>query len=253
MKKLTVAISCYNFEDYLEKCLDSILIQKTNFDFDIIIRDDCSNDNSRTVIENISSKYSGVRNIRYIFGDTNCGVNKNVQLLLSECKSEYISLLDGDDLLTDDTKLQRQVEFLENNPEYAIHSTSYRYLYNDGTISPEEGWLCAVKEVISLQDLLDQNFITFGRTFRNIQNLFKDLGEKEWYLNIPYDDWALNFEILKHGLAKCDMSWCTGLYRITGRGVLTKDSEETLNSKNELCRSVLREEYTRFTNSDSNN
>lgn len=247
MKKLTVAISCYNFQDYIEECIHSILKQKTNFDFDIIIKDDYSKDNSRDVIKKLSEKYSHIRSIKYIFDEVNVGVNKNVAKLLSSCDSQYISLIDGDDFFSDENKLQNQVDFLEQNTEFVMHSTAYRYIYKNGNIVPTEvdKWLCGLKENVTIEDLLEKNIVTFGRTFRNLQSVFKELINKKYYLDTPYDDWALNFEILKYGKAKCE-DWPTGYYRITGTGVLTNDSDEVLNQKNEICRKILREEYLNF-------
>lgn len=251
MKKLTVAISCYNFENYIEQCIHSILEQKTNFDFDIIIRDDLSSDNSRELIKSISEKYSHIRNIRYIFDDVNVGVNKNIAQLLSSCQSEYISLIDGDDFLSDVDKLQRQIEFLDQNQDFVMHSSSYRYIYKDGSVFPSEPdkWLCPLRSEVFIEDLLENNIISFGRTFRNIPNVFSSLLTKDYYLSIPYDDWALNFEILKHGKAKCE-DYPSGYYRITGTGVLTNDSDSDREIKNEMCRSILKAEYNKFINTD---
>lgn len=246
MKKLTVAISCYNFENHIEQCVMSILSQKTNFDFDIVIKDDLSKDNSREVIRNLSDKYSHLREIRYIFDEENVGVNKNVASLLSSCQSKYISLIDGDDFFDDENKLQRQVDFLDLNPDYVLHSTSYKYIYKDGSIFPDDGrWLCPIKEDVNLEDLLEKNIITFGRTFRNLNKVFSELQNKSYYLDIPYDDWALNFEILKHGKAKCE-DYFSGYYRITGTGVLTNDSDEKRTEKNDACKKILQEEYSKI-------
>lgn len=254
MKKLTVAISCYNFGNYIEQCIHSILDQKTNFDFDIIIKDDLSSDNSRELIKNISDRYSHIRNIRYIFDDVNVGVNRNVAELLSNCDSKFISLLDGDDFLSDTNKLQNQVDFLERNSDFVMHSTSYRCIYKDGSIIPSENdkWSCGIKEIVTIEDLLEKNIITFGRTFKNIPDVFKSLLNKNYYLSTPYDDWALNFEILKHGKAKCE-DIPTGYYRITGSGVITIDSDSQREQKNQICRDILKKEYEDFIGLNKNN
>lgn len=255
MKKLTVAISCYNFGNYIEQCIHSILDQKTNFDFDIIIKDDLSSDNSRELIKNISDRYSHIRNIRYIFDDVNVGVNKNVAQLLSNCSGEFISLLDGDDFLSDVNKLQNQVDFLEQNPDFVMHSTSYRYLYKNGDVVPNDPgmFLCGIKEEVVIEDLLESNIITFGRTFRNFKDVFKGLLNKNYYLSTPYDDWALNFEILKYGKAKCEVGSPSGYYRITGSGVLTNDSDSQREQKNQICKDILKKEYEEFIGLNKNN
>lgn len=249
MKKLTVAISCYNFGNYIEDCVKSILNQRTNFDFNIIIRDDCSKDNSRSVIENLSENFSGIREIKYVFGHENVGVNKNIQLLLSECDGQYIALLDGDDLLTYENKLQEQVDFLDKNLDFSLSCTAYRYLHLDGSIEPDdERIVTGLKEVVALSDLVHTNYITFGRVFRNYRESFSNLSDSKFYLEMPYDDWALNFEILKHGKAKCETNMCSGLYRITGTGVMTKNSDAEIMETNEKCKRMLVDEYEKFIN-----
>jgi glycosyltransferase involved in cell wall biosynthesis len=247
MKKLSVAVSCYNFEKYIEECITSILNQKTNFDFEIVIRDDFSNDGSVEIIKNLAEKYSGIRNIRLILDKNNLGPNRSIQNILENCYGEYIALIDGDDLLIDEFKLQRQVDFLDENPSFVMHSTSFKYLHADGRIEPEEEDLIVggLKEIVTIEDLLDGNIISFGRMFRNIRSVFKNLSNQKYYIEIPYDDWGLNFEILKYGLAKCDKS-LSGYYRITGNGVITGKSESEIHKQNDLCRDLLRDEYNKF-------
>jgi len=247
MKKLSVAISCYNFEKYIEECIISILDQKTNFDFEIVIRDDFSNDKSAEIIKNIAEKYSDIRNIRCILDKNNLGPNRSIQNLLENCYGEYIALIDGDDLLIDDLKLQKQVDFLEENPSFVMHSTSFKYLHSDGRIEPEEEDLIVggLKEVVRIEDLLESNIISFGRMFRNLKSVFRNLINQKYYLEIPYDDWGLNFEILKYGVAKCD-SFLSGYYRITGNGVITGKNESEIHKQNEMCRNLLRDEYNKF-------
>ena len=249
MKKLTVAISCYNFENYIEECVRSILKQKTNFDFDIVIRDDLSKDRSREIIRELAEKNSHIRNIKYIFGEHNLGVNRNVQNLLENCEGQYIALIDGDDFYSDEFKLQKQVDFLDENQSYVMHSTSYRYMHKNGVPEPLDPnfWYCGVKDTVSIEDLLERNIISFGRVFRNLKEPFKNLINKDYYIGIPYDDWALNFEILKYGYCKCE-DFPSGFYRITGNGVITGNSDDEIKRKNEICRKLLKEEYNLYKN-----
>jgi glycosyltransferase involved in cell wall biosynthesis len=247
MNKLTFGISCYNFENYIERCLTSVLEQKTNFDFDIIIRDDCSTDNSREVLTELKNRYGGLRKIELIFGKTNVGTHENVSLLLSACSGEYVSLLDGDDFITDDTKLQKQVEFLDQNKDFVLHSTSWRCVDKNGNYDTEDGsWFTPVHTIVNLVDLLSMNYITFGRLFRNIKEISENIKGESYYKTIPYDDWGLNFEILKHGKAMCDPNWPSGVYRITGSGVITSNTREQIEYKNSMCREILTVEYDRF-------
>jgi glycosyltransferase involved in cell wall biosynthesis len=247
MNKLTFGISCYNFGNYIEKCLTSVLSQKTDFEFDVVVRDDFSTDNSREILTEIKNSYTGPIKITLLFGEANVGTHENISRLLSSCTGEYVSLLDGDDFITDNNKLQKQVEFLDQNRDFVLHCTSWRCIDKNGNYSPEEGsWFTPVHEVVTLEDILNVNYITFGRLFRNIKAISESISSDNYYKTFPYDDWGLNFEILKHGKAMCDSSWVSGVYRITGSGVITSNTPQEIESKNNKCREILDYEYRRF-------
>ena len=165
MKKLSVIIPSYNFEDYISDCVDSVYKQKTNFDFDVIIRDDHSTDNTQEKLKQIKLKYPKVK---ILDGSQNLGALGNIKLLLDSSNSEYIAYLDGDDLFGDEDILQQQVDFLDQNPEYVMTFTTTKYLYEDYTPPHEEDiFIISLKEEITTKDLLDTNYVGFGRVFRN--------------------------------------------------------------------------------------
>lgn len=115
-----VNIACYNHGQFIEQAIESVLDQKTNFSFRILIGDDASNDNSSEVIKKLETRYSN--KIKAYYHPFNRGINtsneSNGLFLLKQSKSKYIALLDGDDYWTNSHKLQNQVNFLESNPEY---------------------------------------------------------------------------------------------------------------------------------------
>lgn len=117
-----VSICCitYNHENYIAQALDSMLMQETNFPFEIIVRDDCSTDKTASIIGNYMEKYPHV--IKPIFEQEN-QYSKGIKPLPVVAKNaigKYIALCEGDDYWTDPVKLQKQFEFLENNTEYAL-------------------------------------------------------------------------------------------------------------------------------------
>jgi glycosyltransferase involved in cell wall biosynthesis len=229
--KLSVIIPCYNFSDYIEQSIRSVLDQITNFEFEILIGDDFSSDNSLEIIESIKSD-----KIKVFKNETNIGGHKNIINLFKNAKGEYISYIDGDDYFIDQYKLQKQVDFLDINKEYSLHSTGC-YIHCDTIPYPHS---IPLREELSIEDILENNLISFGRTFRNIPNLIKD-----WMLDMPYLDWCVNFELLKYGKAKCE-SWPSGCYRITGKGVITSDNEEDVILNNNNIKTQLNKEYEYF-------
>jgi len=232
--KLSVIISSYNFEKYIEECIISFINQRTNFEYEILVRDDGSEDNTKNILLELSKKY---KNLRVLDGSKNLGALKNINTLLKNAKGKYITYLDGDDYLTDMDTLQKQVDFLDNNPEYVLHSCGYKWLGNDGEITPSEGNFCGLKSVITQKDMLENNYVTFCRTFRNIKNLLKDT-----YGDIKYLDWLINFNILSHGLGKSE-NWCAGHYRITNEGMITSQTAEEKNKTFEDVKNFLEKEY----------
>jgi glycosyltransferase involved in cell wall biosynthesis len=235
-KSLSVIVSSYNFEKYLEECIDSIYNQKITYGYEVIVRDDCSKDNTKDVLVKLKEKYP---DLRVLNGDINLGALENIRTLLNACTTKYIAYIDGDDYFDNYTILNEEVEFLENSPNYSMVCTGTRYLYPDGKMLPEqEGiFMLSLLEDISTNDLLTINHVSFARVFRNIPNLIKD-----YFKNLPYVDWPLNYEISKHGLIKC-IHKCGGIYRISNDGMFSNVSEEEKNKKNIIVSNELKRQH----------
>ena len=245
MSKLTVLVVSYNFEKWIEQCLQSIIEQKTNFDFDIFIRDDNSTDLTRQIIKNFVENQDNKSRFKLFFEEINLGIHKNYQILISNCESQYICYIDGDDYFTDPTRLQNQVDFLDQNPEYIIHSTSYKHHMSDDTIYPVGWWFGPLKVSCEIGDIVEKNLILFGRTFRNLGNEFEKLWNNENWLIIKWEDWFLNFFLLKYGKSCC-YDYPTGHYRQTGVGRLSSLPPDMVQYHEDECRKILRKEYENF-------
>jgi len=114
---VSVCIMSYNLEDYIAEALDSVLIQKVNFAYEIIVGDDYSTDNTRRILKEYVEKYP---HIKIIFHKKNLGMLGNFSATLRKCEGKYIALLDGDDYWINPLKLQKQVDFLELNQDYSM-------------------------------------------------------------------------------------------------------------------------------------
>ena len=235
MKKLSVLVPSYNFGKYIIDCVDSIFKQKTNFEFDVILRDDNSTDDTLEKLKILNNKYP---NLIILDGSVNLGAFHNIKKLYESTNSEYIAYLDGDDMFGDEDKLQRQVDFLDSNPMCVMHFTGSRYLNSDGTIFPDDSRLiCSVKKIITTNDLLTSNYIGFGRMFRNIPNILKDE-----YKDLPYVDWPMNYELSKHGLCAYE-EFFGGIYRISNDGIYSTLSEEEKQEGANLVREAINQNY----------
>ncbi len=122
-----VSICCgaYNHEKYIKDAIDSFLMQKTNFNYEIIINDDASIDSTADIIREYEKKYPNI--IKPIYQKENQyskHIPINVTFLYPKARGKYIAICDGDDYWCDENKLQMQVNFLEKNNNYSFSSHS---------------------------------------------------------------------------------------------------------------------------------
>ncbi len=116
--KLSVIFITYNHEKYVEKALRSVLEQKTDFCFEVVIGEDCSTDGTCRIMDRVIEEYPGIP-VKKIYRSKNTGrPTQNVYETTMECRGQYLAYLEGDDYWCDENKLQKQVDFLEKHPEY---------------------------------------------------------------------------------------------------------------------------------------
>ncbi len=129
--KLSVILITYNHEKYIEKALDSVLSQVTDFPFEIVIGDDCSPDDTKNIIREYRDKYPDI--IRIVHREKNTGrPTLNVYETTMKCRGDYLAYLEGDDYWTDSDKLQKQMDFLNEHPEYIACTHSHKMIDDNG-------------------------------------------------------------------------------------------------------------------------
>ncbi len=112
--KVSVCVISFNHEAYIAKCLDSIVNQKTGFEFEVIVRDDGSADNTSALIKRYSDKYPTI--FRVLDGSKNLGAVANLLATLSHARGAYVAICEGDDYWIDDLKLEKQAAALDQDP-----------------------------------------------------------------------------------------------------------------------------------------
>lgn len=127
-KKVSIFVVTYNQENYIRECLDSIVNQIVNFDYEIVVGEDCSTDNTLAVCKEYAEKYS---QIKLIYSDQNIGFIKNWERVLNACEGEYIAMCEGDDYWADINKLQKQVDFLDKNQDYSVCGGLINHYYEE--------------------------------------------------------------------------------------------------------------------------
>ncbi len=119
--KLSIVVSVYNHEGYIEECLRGIAMQEVDFDYEVYVGEDCSPDGTRDVLRRLEPELPDSFHILY--REKNMGAVANGADLYDHCRGTYLASLEGDDYWTDPHKLQKQVDFLDANPDYvAVYS-----------------------------------------------------------------------------------------------------------------------------------
>jgi glycosyltransferase involved in cell wall biosynthesis len=132
MKPLvSVCMITYNHEKYVAQAIDSTLSQQTNFDYEIVIGEDCSTDRTREICLKYHKKYGKI--VKLLENEKNIGMMQNFIRSFNTCKGKYIALLEGDDYWLDPYKLQKEVDILEAHPEYSMVFTARNVVDKDGT------------------------------------------------------------------------------------------------------------------------
>ena len=131
---ISVIMLTYKHESYIQQAIEGVLKQQTSYSWELIIADDNSPDGTQFICERFAK--TDVR-IRYIRNASNLGANKNFFNAYSLAKGKYIALCEGDDYWSDPLKLEKQVGFLEQNPDYAICFHNVQIL-KDSTLHENE-------------------------------------------------------------------------------------------------------------------
>ena len=207
MMKVSVIVPTYNHEKYIKTCLDGILSQKTSFKFEILVGEDESSDSTRDIVrkyeleypDKIKVFYNDRKNVIYVDGYPTG--RANLVNLLKSAKGKYVAICEGDDYWTNTLKLQKQVDFLDNNFDFSI--CFHDAIWFDG----DKQFLCSKlqetlqsgKDIFELRDLLKSNFIpTASVVFRN--KLVQEFPD--WYIEFPFADWPLHILNAVHGKIK---------------------------------------------------
>lgn len=141
----------YNHESYIAQAVESVMMQQTNFDYKLYIGEDCSADGTIEICKKLKEKYP--KKIDLFLNAKNLGASQNAQQIYKACTesgAKYIAMLEGDDYWTDPLKLQKQVDFLEANPEFSMCFHNY-YTKKEGLLKEAKP---SPLEVLSLSDYI---------------------------------------------------------------------------------------------------
>lgn len=222
MTQVSIIITSYNYEKYIEKCILSCINQKNFDDFEVIVVDDGSSDNTKSVLE----KYSDC--IRY-FVNQNQGIEKASNFGIKQAKGEFFVRVDADDML-DKNYLQNVVPLLQNS--------KYAFVYSDYSVIDGEDKIISTKKLPDFDTNEIKNrgdFLATGTIYK--KNIFFELGlYNEETKNCGLENFELTLNILKNGY----IGLCTHLplfyYRQHGTNVSLVRRESIIDYGEKLAK-----------------
>jgi glycosyltransferase involved in cell wall biosynthesis len=192
--KVSALILTYNHERFVGAAIEGALMQKTSFPCELVIADDCSTDGTPEVIRRYWERYPD--RIRPRLNRHNIGAARTLTHAYHACTGQYVALVEGDDYWTAPDKLQRQADFLDRHPEYAMCFHSVHMIWEEGDHAPRLYRPARIQARYTLRDLADSNFIgTCSVMYR--RGVFGEYPA--WYYLTPVDDWCQHVLHAQHG------------------------------------------------------
>jgi len=192
----------YNHESYIAQAIESVLMQKTDFPFQLIIGDDCSIDRTREILAYYSEKYSPL--VKVIYNNKNLGAQENSKNVFTNCSGQYIAMCEGDDFWNDKMKLQKQINLIRKI-DYVLVHTDYNLLYqNSGKriFNNNRAKLLVIPEGNAFNSLLSPyvpmiatSTVIFRNHLIDINRFYDFVRKKKWRLG----DLALWLELSLKG------------------------------------------------------
>jgi glycosyltransferase involved in cell wall biosynthesis len=233
---LSICCITYNHENYISQAIEGFLAQKTSFNFEIIIHDDASTDATASIVKKYEQEHPNL--IKAIYQTENQyskGIKPWPNFVFPIARGKYIALCEGDDYWTDPYKLQKQVDYLEANPEYNL--TCHRYqTYNETTktLTEDGNEVCFTagnEDGLTFDALyIFRRWIskTLTVVFRNDHNYSSLLSQYQYARDVH-----LFYHILKNGKGFF-FPFIGGVYRVHDGGVFSASSQMDKLTKGSL-------------------
>lgn len=195
---VSIIVVTYQHAPYIRQCLDGILMQEVDFEYEILLGDDESTDGTREICIEYAERHpdkirlflhSRENNIKIAGRPTG---RFNFIYNLFSARGKYIALCEGDDYWIDHTKIAMQVEFFENNREFILHGY-------DAFVEGDENRKYIFGN--SEDQMIDSNRIVLKNRFATLTVMFRvsHLKINGWFLVLPFGDWCLYYHLLEKG------------------------------------------------------
>lgn len=220
---VSICVITYNHGAYIAETIDSLLSQKTDFKYKIVIGEDKSKDNTREICEAYAQRHPN--KIELLSSDRNYGMIENFIRTLLACEGKYIAICEGDDYWVDDYKLQKQYDLLKANPDKVLCFTE-SYIINATGERSTDYVPVPVKDEYTMKDVL-----YMGRCYIHTATLFfrniLQVPLPGFFHNALSGDIALQLILLDKGNAVC-LREETAVYRKHAGGITNTEKHLTL-------------------------
>ena len=244
---LSCRVSTYQHAPYIRQCLDGIIMQKTNFPFEIVIGEDESSDDTREICIEYAKKYPDIIRLFLHKRENNIVINGQSSAIFQgtytmfKLRGKYQAICEGDDYWTDPFKIQKQVDFLENNNNFSICFTDYKVFEQNSKkfYYPELTKKYKNQSIFSRNEIIFTNFIpTPTVMFKNKEEVFTKLG-----FNLYPGDWFLHILNSEYGLIKF-LPFESAVYRKHDGGICSSSNPIDNNKKYIKSIGIFRKIYS---------
>ena len=221
---VSVCMITYNHEKFITEAIEGVLMQETVFEYELVIANDNSFDNTDKIIQEFITIHPKGHRIRYFKQEKNIGMMPNALFALAQSKGKFIALCEGDDYWIDKNKLQKQVDFLEQNPDFSICFHDVYTLFENS--NKKEYTANTEREILTIEDLAKWNFInTPSCVFKN-----QIIEFPSWFKDCPAGDYALHLLNAQYGKIK-RIPEAMAVYRVHDGGVWSMKDRMYILSK----------------------
>ncbi|MBL0309832.1 MAG: glycosyltransferase [Bacteroidetes bacterium] len=218
--QVSVCIISYNHAKYFRETIESVLVQRCSFEFEIIVCDDHSTDGTEEIIKEYAAKYPTL--IKAYYSENNTGMHRNWARALKLCTGKYIALLESDDYWNDSMKLQKQYDILEKNPEVVASFTEAHIIYENNA-DGYPWYVQGKKEIYTREDIIINNLMPTCTVL--MRNNISDNFFPPTYYKSPFADWMIHFQSSLFGNFHF-LNEPTSTYRVHSKGVWGGIDEE---------------------------
>lgn len=193
--KVSVLVVTYNHEEFVRQALDSVLMQKTDFKFEVIVADDYSQDGTPAIAREYETAN---QHVRILPTEEHLGITRNYQRGFAACRGEYVAVLEGDDYWISPNRLSVLAGYLDEHADCV--SCFHRVIRHDevSDLAVAFPMFDTSQETFTARDLARENFIAGFSTCMYRREVIARLDPQIWKLKIR--EWPFNLAMAQHGL-----------------------------------------------------